>query len=267
MTDSKEIEKVDDRSGDLVIAGAEALNDIASEFDDIGLVLPLVTLQQGQSASVKAGDAEDGDYYNYLTGESLGSEFEFVIVDIYKGRLWTDDSVTPKRTYSAHKGQNVVPESWEGHPDKGKPWGEVEGTEEWLRREVNAGNREWGRGPEITTTYNFVGFDPNEPEFPFRLSLKRSSAPSAKRLISMVRTSKAPWFKVYKIGSSEFTTPDGTAQSASVSRLRNTTDEERAVALDYHQQIKAVEVVYKGDEFDEDGGSAPSEPAGAALKV
>lgn len=170
---------------------------IKGDIDTADIVVPMLKLAQGQSKEVQAGDAEVGDFVNSLTGENFGNRIEFIVADTFSGRFWRDDD---DRVHTAQG--DTVP--WPDHDCYGKHFADCPDAEETFKEAVNNGEREWGRGPAISTTHNFVGFVVGEEgsAVPVRLSLMRTNVPAAQKLKTFIsRLSRAPWDNVYVLTS------------------------------------------------------------------
>lgn len=198
MTPSAEIEPRDDA---LPVSAEEEqalAKRIQAKADDKDTVIPLLKIAQGQSASVQSGNAEPGEFVNALTGENFGTEITFIVADQFKGRFWSDENDNGRGAQG-----DIIP--WPEHPDYGTRFDESEDAEEQFRAAVQAGDKEWGTGPGISTTFNFIGFvvDSEEGEgsaVPVRLSLMRTNVPAARKLQTFVtRLSRTPWESVYTL--------------------------------------------------------------------
>jgi hypothetical protein len=104
---------------------------------------------------------------------------------------------------------------------------------------VNNNVREWGSGPPIRTTYNYVGFRPEEPDVPIRLSLMRTSAPAAKKINTLLRFEKQNWDRVIELKAEE--RADGRGRPYFVHTIRRgrpTSAEEKQTAIDFALAIR-----------------------------
>lgn len=171
---------------------AEARDDFANE----SLTIPRLSLVQGTTKNPPDG-ANPGDFYNTLTGAVFGSSLEFVVSKYNRGRFYAPDGVSGP-TYVAGE-DIVVPDYW---PDElaGKVFSELPESEEGHKARANAGEIEWGSGPAIATTYNFTGYVTGE-EIPARLSLMKTSASTARKIITLLKAMRAPWDKAIAISS------------------------------------------------------------------
>jgi hypothetical protein len=171
-----------------------------SGIDSKDLVLPVIQMTQQLSRAVTDGNAESGHFYNTVTGEDYGDSIEFVIVGYAKGRFLVYGRDTDEeRTYVASG--DVAPDSW---PEEyaGQAFVDIPDAEEQWRARANDRNdsHEWGSGPPIVTTHNFVGFVTSEPSMPARVSISRTSAPAAKKILTALRFSgRAPWASTFNL--------------------------------------------------------------------
>jgi hypothetical protein len=165
---------------------------VTGKIDRTDLVLPAIKLTHSLTREVQDGDVEAGQYINSLTKQVYGDDVPFVVCGIYKGRFYSDDT----GTYVARG--DIAPSNW---PEEyaGKAFADIPDAEEQWKIQANEGG-EWGSGPPIATTHNFVGFVVgDESELPLRLSLMRSSKPAADKLKTLIIALRAPWDKVFQL--------------------------------------------------------------------
>lgn len=183
---------------DLATREAELAAQARSGIRSEDLILPLVKLLQQQSREVTHGDGESGTFLNSLTGESYGEEFEFVIAHTFIGRFYAPDK--EERTYVAASA--IAPENW---PEEyaGKPFADIPDAEEQWKARANdpEDSHEWGEGPPIQTTRNFIGFEVGNPGVPIRLSLKATSTPAARKISSIQQFWPTPWASTVKLSA------------------------------------------------------------------
>lgn len=236
--------------------------------DSSDIVIPQLKLLQGQSREVEAGKGEPGEFLNSLIGENLGTEISFVVAGSFKGRFW-QDSDGDGRGYGTGEVGPADPIPWQAHPEFGVPFGQASDAEEAYRQAVQDGEKEWGRGPGISTTYNFIGFVPDDGvAVPVRLSLMRTAVPAARTLLTFItRLSRTPWDSVYRIssirrekGRYQFFIPE-------IAREREATPEERQEAVRLAQQLQAGAVKYDEAEHDAPGEKPAPAPREGALDV
>lgn len=178
------------------------------EYDDEPLQTPILKIGQGLTREVSEGDAEVGEFINTLTGDSLGTAVEFIIGFYQKGRF---ASTKEGRAFTSF--EDTIPASWEplvGPDYVGTPFAEYPEAEEKFKEAVNAGDREWGNGPQVSTTWNYTGLvlvpDEEDQETvdyqPARLSLKRIDKPAHRKLQTLLRAvlrNKASWDGVIRL--------------------------------------------------------------------
>lgn len=237
---------------------------IQGEVDQSDIVIPQLKLAQGTTEEVKKGTAEAGDFINALTGESFGTELEFLVADQFKGRFWSKDDGEGRGAQG-----DVVP--WADHPCAGQHFADCDDAEEQYAAAVNRGDKDWGKGPGISTTFNFVGFvvsEGNSSSVPVRLSLMRTNVPAARKLQTFIsRLSKAPWSKVYKMSSKSNTRGRNTYHTVDVEVARDASVTEQRVAVALAQQIRSAPAAVEYRESPEGGKPAPAAEREGALEV
>jgi hypothetical protein len=223
------------------------------------------------TAEVKRGDAEVGHYINSMSGESYGAEIGFIPAYFQYGRF---AALKDGRAFVAFGKDPVIPEAWEpvvGTEWIGQPFSEHPEAEEKFKAAVDAKDREWGTGPQISTTWNFTGYvivpsvDPeDEPRLEAgRLSLKRTDVPAAKKLWSLknMMRLKAFWDYTFDLSTKVKTSGRHESYIVQVKAGRPTTDEERLIAVQLAQDVASQRVQEAGQESE---AKAPVEaPAGA----
>lgn len=228
------------------------------ELEREELVLPMVQLTQQLSGVVTDGTVESGHYYNALTGEDYGEAISLVVAHYFKGRFLEHDD----KTFVAQG--PVAPANW---PEEyaGQRFDEIPDAEETFREDVNNNVREWGSGPPIRTTFNYVGFRPEEPDVPIRLSLMRTSAPAAKKINTLLRFETQNWDRVIDLKAEERT--DGKGRPYFVHTVRRgdpTTKDQRQHAIEFAQAIqRAGGGTLAGDDKATEKPKAPAEAEGA----
>lgn len=166
------------------------------EFDDTELQVPIIKVGQPLTKEVQAEQAEPGEFIDTVIGEGLGNKLDFIVSYFQYGRFAADRETN--KGYSAFG--DLIPEWWEDLPFigpgmVGTRFDEHPDAEEQYKARVNAGEIEWGKGPKISTTWNFTGLyivspdedDPDaEEEYAAgRLSLQRTQVPGAKKIIQL----------------------------------------------------------------------------------
>jgi hypothetical protein len=137
-----------------------------ASVDATDLQIPLLKIGQPLTAEVADGDASPGEFINSLTREGLGTEIEFVVSGYQKGRFFHGDRESGRRARKAY-GTSIVP--WTDDPHYGEPFTEHPDAEEQYSARVNANEIPWGKGPSISTTYDFTGYIVGEDGLtPFR---------------------------------------------------------------------------------------------------
>ncbi len=178
----------------------QALSDsIKGKIDTARLVVPAVKLGQGQTKEVVAGDAKAGHWINSVSGEDLGEYVEVVLCNHYQGRFYSDEDNNAFSTPN-----EVAPSNW---PEEyaGQRFVDIEDAEEQWKAACNANEQEWGKGPPISTTYNFVGLVLKDgelvSELPVRISFKRGDTKTAERLYTLLKSARSPWDRSFFLSS------------------------------------------------------------------
>lgn len=231
---------------------------------------PILKLAQGLTKEVASGDAEAGEFINTLTGESYGTRVGFIVALMQVGRAVSDkrsgayrntidqDLIPDDEVWTNVLGAEFVGTRFDEHPD----------SEELFRQAVNDGDREWGSGPPITTTYNYTGLvlpsgveDEDEPTLmPVRLTLGRTTKPAHDKLrqlkASLLRN-KPFWDVVFDLSSSAKTFGRHEAFVINVKKQRNTTSDERQLAAELAVAANSGRV---SDNSTEAGGESRVKP-------
>jgi hypothetical protein len=117
---------------------------------------PILKLCQSLTNEVQSGDAEEGEFFNTLTGESYGNQVDFIVAYYQRGRAM---SLKDGR-YFVSIAEDLIPESWAdavGEEFVGTRFDEHPDAEEQYRARVQRKEHEWGSGPPISTTFNYTG--------------------------------------------------------------------------------------------------------------
>lgn len=218
---------------------------------------------------------EPGEFFNTGTGESVGNVVEFIVAYFHKGRSAADrDS---GRYYVG--GFDTIPDHWGdlvGEEFVGTPFAEFPDAEEQYKQRVNRKEIPWGKGPLVSTTYNFTGFalveDPEtgETEYqPVRLSLQRTGKSAAQKWHTL-RASKLrnkPWWgRVFSLGTDKATFDKGMAYLLTVKLGRETTPDEQSAATELALSVQRGNVVDNAES--ESATDKPAKPADdGALEV
>lgn len=238
---------------------------VKGRIDRSDLVLPAIKLTHSLTREVQDGDVEAGTYINSLTKQVYGDDVPFVVCGIYKGRFYSDDT----GTYVARG--DVAPSNW---PEEyaGKPFADIPDAEEQWKIQANDGG-EWGSGPPIATTHNFVGFVVgDDSDLPLRLSLMRSSKPAADKLKTLVVSLRAPWDRVFQLrvrkGLNKQQQPFYATDVASGEAISQE-DRQKAVKLatEFRNAEQAGTIQEAGDEPEAKAGSAKPKQREDALSV
>lgn len=229
------------------------------------IALPLVKLAQSLSAEVQAGKCKPGEYVNSITGRVYGDELELIVVDRFKGRFFSPED--SNKGFTA-RGE-VAPDNW---PKEyaGKRFDELPDAEEVYKERANAGQIEWGTGPPISTTANYVGFVKGETDVPVRVSLMRTNMPAATTINTLIKLAPAAWDTYVKLGVAEHVNKKGQKSPKVVaSEGEPTSSDEKLAAIRLALELERVKsVVLLGDEADAEGGQvAKPEAAKGAIPV
>lgn len=239
------------------VATQEAADELAAEFKaDLSqdeFIVPMLVVIQGSSKNVPA-EARSGDFVNRLTGETFGTDIEFVPAAYYKGRFMSDRAAG--KSYSASG--DVVPENW---PEelRGLRFEDLPEAEEQFKQRVNAKEIPWGKGPSIQTTYNFVGFV-RGTDVPVRLSFKSTGKAAAQKLKALLRVPRAPWDNAVDLRTHQTENKTGDAYyEVIVERGEETTADERLLAVEIAQGVKAQRGRFTDDDpIEDDAKTAPA---------
>lgn len=241
-----------------------------AEFEGDTFQTPILKLAQPLTREVQEEEAEAGEFIDTLTGESLGTKVEFIVAFYHKGRAARDNDsgryfVGPHDTIPAHWADLV------GEEFVGTPFSEYPDAEEQYKARVNRGEIEWGKGPLISTTYNYVGLvyppqaeDEDEaPEArPVKLALtRRSNRQAIDKIGSLKRMTlrnRPFWDKVFEFTTSRKVFGNNAAYVVNVKLTRDTEPEERTLASELAQAVVGGRV--QSNEDKAEAGSAPVEP-------
>jgi hypothetical protein len=224
----------------------ELIQATQSEFgDDQDLVIPYLKVCQPLTKEVGENGIQAGDIINALTGENFGRSVEFVVGGFHKGRFQADDNTNKNLCVDP----NVSP--------SGVPYPDDPDAEEQFRAAVQRGEKVWGKGPPISTTYNFVGFASGS-EMPVKLSMMRAATKVAQKWLTMLRFSRAPWDTVYTLGTVQTQNKGGQKfWLPTVTQAGKTTAEQRQSAVNLAQALQVKSVEYA----EEDVSEAQPKPA------
>ena len=210
--------------------------------DDSQIQIPILKVCQPLTKEVRREKiAQAGQFLNSLTQEVFDGPIEFVVVHFEKGRFRANDD------------NEVICTGREGACGCHEvPYTECPDSEEQYRAAVKRGEKEWGKGPPCATTYNFTGYVLGS-DMPVRLSLMRKAAKPAKKLLTLLRFSKAPWDRVYEISTFDAQQGDYDFVGVNVRQGRNTEPDERQAAVNLAQALRTrdAEIVGEHDEAPE----------------
>jgi hypothetical protein len=253
-----ELETISGESAELIEAAKGGID--AGE-----LVVPMLKVMQPLSNEVGEGKAQPGQLVHSLTGQSYGTSVGLIVVRAFKGRAWQPE---PGKLLVADG--PLVP--WRDHPCNGERFVDCYDAEEQYRAAVNAEEHPWGKGPGISTTYNFVGLvlpeDGELENFPVRLSLMRAAgAKAGRKLMTLLQISRAPWDNLYTIQTQRTQNAAGQPyHRADIDQARITTADERQLAVTIAQAVASVALSAEV-EADPDPGVAPAPEASGGLDV
>lgn len=234
-----------------------------ANIDKSSLILPIVKLTQQLSHEVTDGKTESGHWYNSLTGDDYGEQIEAVLAWYYKGRFYAPDN--DERSYSA--ASEVVPAHW---PEEfvGKNFADIPQAEEQHKARANDPEDEfqWGSGPEIETTHNFIGFLVNDPGVPIRISLKSTSTPAAEKIKTLASFAGSFWISSYRLTAVGRSNKQGKPYFvAEAQKGEQTTDDQRAAAREIANGMKNAQFALVGDTPEPDAKKPEAKkPSGAA---
>lgn len=218
------------------------------EFADQPIQIPILKVCQALTKEVKEGDAEPGEFLNSLTSENYGTKIDFVISHAQRGRAASDKD----GKYYVAIGQDTIPESWKdlvGEEWVGTPFAEYPDAEEVYKKRVNAGEMDWGKGPVVSTTYNYTGLvipsppvegeevdeDESYEPMPVRIAFQRSTKKAHDKLQTLKRATlrgKPFWDVVFELETAVKSFGRNDAFVVNVKKGRSTTPEERQQAVE-----------------------------------
>lgn len=249
-----------------------------SEFDQSDFATPILKIGQALTREVQDGNAEAGEFINTLTGEGLGNKVEFVTAYYQKGRFAAPKEGPLKgRAFVAFG--DTIPDSWSdlvGDEFVGTRFDEYTDAEETFKEDVNAGKREWGSGPLVSTTHNYTGLAivsppedrDEEPELqPVRLSLQRTQMPAVRKWNSLKKMSlrnKPFWAKTFVLTTYKKDFPSGPSYLVEPKVGRDTTAEEQQLAAELAIAVSAGRVAANEDGA-QDTPVEPNARGGAAF--
>jgi hypothetical protein len=235
-----------------------------AQIDDEDLVLPVIQLTQQLSRAVTDGKVPSGHFYDATAGKDYGENLEFIIVAYAKGRFYVHNrDKDDERTFVASG--RVAPDTWP-EPYAGQTFADISDAEEQWKARANAGEIEWGKGPPIVTTHNFVGFPVGEEGSAARLGLSRTSAPTARKILTAMRMSQRPqWASTFVLSTKVREKGGKPFFVVQAEQGRQTTPEEVEAAKVLAYQIQqAGQFALTGDEVEEADKAAQAKPKAPA---
>lgn len=244
---------------------AELSQQALGNIDRTSLKLPMIVITQQLTAEVTDREIESGRWLNKVTGEDFGEDIEFVPAYYYKGRFYSPKD--EERTYNADG--PVAPDNW---PDEfaGKNFADIPQAEEQHKAQANAEGGEWGSGPAIQTTHNFIGYLTQYPGIPVRISLKSTSSSAAEKINNIALFAGSYWSNVFNLSvAGRRNKKDQPYFVCTVRKGDQTDNDQRALAREiaYHAGHSRYELDGDAAAVEADAPAAkpkPEKPAGAA---
>jgi hypothetical protein len=235
-----------------------------AQIDDADLVLPVIKLTQQLSRPVTDGKVSSGHFFNATAGKDYGEELEFIIVAYAKGRFYVHNrDKDDERTFVASG--PVAPDTW---PEEyaGQTFADIPDAEEQWKVRSNSGEIQWGKGPPIVTTHNFVGFPVDEPGSAARIGLSRTSAPTARKILTAMRMSQRPqWASTFVLSTKNREKGGKPFYIVQAEQGRQTTPEEvEAAKLLAYQIQQAGQFALTGEEVEDADKAATAKPKAPA---
>lgn len=253
---------------DLEALAAELAAENAGELDERDLQIPLLKIGQALTTEVSEGDARAGSFINALTREDLGTEVEFVVAAFRKGRFDHGDRNKGKRARKAYGVKNVP---WTDDPFAGRPFTEHPDAEEKYSERVNNGDLEWGKGPRISTTFDFTGYvipeDPDETPIPVVLSLMRKNKRAAQKWVTILSAvlRNRYWDAVFTLSTEKQNGDSGQYYTITVKQGRKTTPAEKQEAMLLADRVRKLNVEVVGEDDDTKPAVEPDAAGGMAV--
>jgi hypothetical protein len=236
------------------------------EFEGERVQIPILKVAESLTREVQDenSDISPGHFVNSATGQSLGREVDFIVAYYQKGRMAVDR--TTNRTYVAFT--ETIPERWAdlvGESFVGTPFAEYTDAEEQYKARVNAKEIQWGKGPLISTTYNYTGLvlvqerdeldQPVEDSFelqPVRLSLYRARKQGHDKIRQLKAMSLRPpkmfWDRVFHLTTQRKDFASGPAHLVIPTLTRPTTEDEKQIATELAIAVRAGRVQDNSDD-------------------
>lgn len=255
---------------------ADVASIMAAQEDDLGEVVfqvPIMKVTQGTTKEVKAQEVEEGEFFYTLTNESFGDKVEFIVAYFQPGRsvslddgryrnliaqpLIPDDEVWVEAT----GGAQFVGSRFDEHPD----------AEEVYAAGANAKQYKWGKGPKISTTFNFTGLvvEPDTGELmPARISFLRSTKPAYTKLMQLKQTvlrNKPFWDLTFELSTAIKDHGRNTSYIVNVKKGRSTTPEEKLLASEVAAAVLSGRTVDNSEQVGAERAEAPADDGGLTV--
>ncbi len=214
-------------------------------LDRADITLPRVKLLQAMSQEVTDDNAVAGEWLNTLSGQSYGTQFEFIPISVWKSRtLFAENRDDSPLCRSADGFISV-----DGH----RCMTECPHNRAW----------EWKDGipPLCAQAYNYLLLPIDDP-FPAIVSCMKSSFKAGKALNTLMMAARCPaWFWVYEFYAIKQSNAKGTYYVAAVRKKitdgkPTASDEEtRQLAEQFYRMAKSGRISIDDDEESSNEGS------------
>ena len=203
-------------------------------FDMDDLIVPRVRLLQALSEAVSAGSGRPGEFQDSLTGETIGTSLEVVLLNYKNGAVY----------FKA--GEGMVCKSNDGiNNTKGQPCNACPFNEFW------GAFHEDGTPPACSGSKEFLIVKREslkETPYPMLLSFIKSSYPMGKKLISMARlTGEDIYARSYVISSKQTKNNKGTFSVMEIKPGAKLSQEEVSKAAIYHNMFAKTKIIAHDD--------------------
>lgn len=233
------------------------------------LKIPMLKIGQALTAEVQQGDAAPGEFINSLTGEGVGREVTFIVSRLEKGRFLHGDRSKGERARKVFGAKNVP---WNDDPFYGRPFSEHPEAEETYKKRVNAGEIDWGKGPKISTTYDFTGYvvsglEEGEEPIPVCLSLKRGDTNAAKKwmMILDVILKRRYWDSLFSLSTDQRESGGNKYYGITIRQSGKPSAEQKLAAVQLADALRTQTVQIVGE--DDDAATAPEPDARGGMDV
>lgn len=281
MTSSTELDTLGVSSAELDALRQQQQEDMEGE---LLFQTPILKLCQSLTNEVQSGEAEEGEFFNTLTGESYGTQVDFIVAYYQRGRAM---SLKDGR-YFVSIGEDLIPESWAdavGQEFVGTRFDEHPDAEEQYRARVQRKEHEWNSGPAISTTYNYTGLvipsadavgEENQEDvepLPVRLTFARITKDAHTKIQSLKKATslrnKDFWAVVFTLTTETKSYGRFNPYIVKVKKGRSTTDNEQAQALQLALAVAGGRVQSNDEVASEDrpGPSASASDDNGGLAV